>query len=35
VSGPVFDFADVFNEGYLYFYEPRLEETNDADAELI
>jgi cyclopropane fatty-acyl-phospholipid synthase-like methyltransferase len=35
VSGPVFDFEDVFDEAYLYFYEPRLEEASAADAELI
>ena len=30
-----FDFADVFDEDYLYFYEPRLVETSDADAEIV
>jgi SAM-dependent methyltransferase len=31
----VFDFEDVFDEDYLYFYEQRLEERSDADAETI
>jgi ubiquinone/menaquinone biosynthesis C-methylase UbiE len=35
VTEQLFDLEDVFNEDYLYFYEPRLAETTDADAELI
>jgi ubiquinone/menaquinone biosynthesis C-methylase UbiE len=35
VSGPVFDFDDVFDEDYLYFYEPRLNEAAEGDVETI
>ena len=35
MSGPVFDFDEVFDEDYLYFYEPRLQASSDADAETI
>jgi ubiquinone/menaquinone biosynthesis C-methylase UbiE len=35
VSGPVFDFDDVFDEDYLYFYEPRLNEATEGDVETI
>jgi ubiquinone/menaquinone biosynthesis C-methylase UbiE len=35
VSGPAFDFDKVFDEDYLYFYEPRLAEASDADAKTI
>ena len=34
MSEPRFD-LDVFDEDYLYFYEPRLAEASDADADLI
>ncbi len=30
-----FDFDEVFNEDYLYFYEPMLDEVSDADAETV
>jgi len=35
VAEPVFDVSEVFDDDYLYFYEPRLAEVSDADAELI
>jgi ubiquinone/menaquinone biosynthesis C-methylase UbiE len=35
VSGPAFDFEDVFDEDYLYFYEPRLTEASEGDVETI
>jgi SAM-dependent methyltransferase len=35
VTGPVFDFDDVFDEDYLYFYEPRLSEATEGDVETI
>lgn len=35
MSAPVFDVLDVFDEDYLYFYGPGLEESRDRDAELI
>jgi ubiquinone/menaquinone biosynthesis C-methylase UbiE len=35
VSEPRFDVEEVFNEDYLYFYEPLLGEVSDADADAI
>jgi SAM-dependent methyltransferase len=35
VSIPEFDFDEVFNEDYLYFYEPLLAEVTDADVDAI
>ena len=35
MSAPRFDVEDVFDEDYLYFYEPLLEEVSDANAEAI
>jgi SAM-dependent methyltransferase len=35
VGEPIFDAGEVFDDDYLYFYEPRLAEVGDADAELI
>jgi ubiquinone/menaquinone biosynthesis C-methylase UbiE len=35
VTGPVFEFSEVFNEDYLYFYGPQLEAVSDAQAETI
>lgn len=35
VDQPVFDFTDLFDDDYLYFYGPQLEEVSDAQAELI
>jgi SAM-dependent methyltransferase len=35
VTGPVFEFSEVFNEDYLYFYGPELEAVSDAQAETI
>jgi cyclopropane fatty-acyl-phospholipid synthase-like methyltransferase len=35
VTGPVFEFSEVFNEDYLYFYGPDLEAVSDAQAETI
>jgi ubiquinone/menaquinone biosynthesis C-methylase UbiE len=35
VTGPVFEFSEVFNEDYLYFYGPQLEAVSDAEAETI
>lgn len=35
MSGEVFDSDVVFDEDYLYFFAPRLEETRDSDAEMI
>jgi SAM-dependent methyltransferase len=35
VDQPVFDFTDVFDDDYLYFYGPQLEEVSDTQAELI
>jgi ubiquinone/menaquinone biosynthesis C-methylase UbiE len=35
VTGPVFEFSEVFNEDYLYFYGPQLEAVSDADAETV
>jgi ubiquinone/menaquinone biosynthesis C-methylase UbiE len=35
VDAERFDFDDMFDEDYLYFYEPLLEPNSDADAELI
>jgi ubiquinone/menaquinone biosynthesis C-methylase UbiE len=35
MSEPVFDFDDVFDEAYLYFYEPVLAEAADDDTETI
>ena len=32
---PVFDFDDMFDEDYLYFYGPMLENVSDADADVI
>jgi hypothetical protein len=31
----VFEFSEVFNEDYLYFYGPQLEAVSDAEAETI
>jgi SAM-dependent methyltransferase len=33
--GEPFEFDEVFDDDYLYFYEPRLAEASDADAETI
>jgi SAM-dependent methyltransferase len=35
VSGPAFDFEDVFDEDYLYFHGPRLNEAAEGDVETI
>src|SRR4249920_1507971 len=35
VTGPVFEFSEVFNEDYLYFYGPQLEAVSDAQTETI
>ena len=35
MTGPVFEFSEVFNEDYLYFYGPQLEAVSDAQAETI
>jgi ubiquinone/menaquinone biosynthesis C-methylase UbiE len=35
VAGPVFEFSEVFNEDYLYFYGPQLEVVSDAQAETV
>ena len=35
MTGPVFEFAEVFNDDYLYFYGPDLEAVSDAQAETI
>jgi ubiquinone/menaquinone biosynthesis C-methylase UbiE len=35
VTGPVFEFSEVFNEDYLYFYGPDLEGASDAQAETV
>jgi len=35
LSGPVFDFDEVFDEDYLYFYEPRLNDASDGSAATI
>jgi cyclopropane fatty-acyl-phospholipid synthase-like methyltransferase len=35
VTGPVFEFSEVFDEDYLYFYAPHLEAVSDAHAETV
>lgn len=35
MNGPAFAFDEVFDEDYLYFYEPQLAEVSDADAEAV
>jgi cyclopropane fatty-acyl-phospholipid synthase-like methyltransferase len=35
VSSLDFDFDEVFDADYLYFYEPLLEEVSDADTDLV
>lgn len=35
MTRPVFEFSEVFNEDYLYFYGPQLEAVSDAQAETI
>ncbi|MGH3040155.1 MAG: SAM-dependent methyltransferase [Gaiellaceae bacterium] len=35
MSGPVFDFENVFDEDYLYFYASRLAGATEGDAETI
>ena len=35
MTGPVFEFSEVFNEDYLYFYGPDLEGVSDAQAETV
>jgi ubiquinone/menaquinone biosynthesis C-methylase UbiE len=35
VTGPAFEFSEVFNEDYLYFYGPDLEGISDAQAETV
>jgi ubiquinone/menaquinone biosynthesis C-methylase UbiE len=35
VTGPVFEFSEVFDEDYIYFYGPQLEAVSDAQAETI
>jgi ubiquinone/menaquinone biosynthesis C-methylase UbiE len=35
VTEPVFEFSEVFDAGYLYFYSPHLEAVSDAQAETI
>ncbi len=35
MTEPVFEFSEVFNEDYLYFYGPQLEAVSDAQAETI
>jgi ubiquinone/menaquinone biosynthesis C-methylase UbiE len=35
VTGPVFEFSEVFDEDYLYFYAPRLEAVSDAHTETV
>jgi cyclopropane fatty-acyl-phospholipid synthase-like methyltransferase len=35
VTEPVFEFSEVFNVDYLFFYGPELEAVSDAEAETI
>jgi len=35
VSEPTLDIGEVFDQDYLYFYEPQLTETSDAQVEVI
>ena len=35
MGAEAFDFGEVFDEDYLYFYGPRLEESRDLDADLL
>jgi SAM-dependent methyltransferase len=35
MSGPVFDFGEVFDEDYLHFYEPRLGAASEGEVETI
>jgi len=35
MSGVTFDFDELFDPGYLYFYESRLAQASDADTALI
>lgn len=35
VTGPVFEFSEVFDEDYLYFYGPHLEAVSDAQTETV
>ena len=35
MTGPVFEFSEVFDEDYLYFYAPRLEAVSDAHTETV
>jgi SAM-dependent methyltransferase len=35
MTDPVFDFEEMFDEDYLYFYGPLLEASRDADTDLI
>ncbi len=35
MNGPDFDAGELFDEDYLYFYEPRLAEVSNADTEVI
>jgi SAM-dependent methyltransferase len=35
VTGPVFEFSEVFDEDYLYFYGPQLEAVSDTQADTI
>ena len=35
MSGPLFEFSEVFDDDYLYFYGPDLEVVSDAQAETI
>lgn len=35
MSAPAFDFDDLFDEDYLYFYGPMLEAVSDADADVV
>jgi cyclopropane fatty-acyl-phospholipid synthase-like methyltransferase len=35
VTGPVFEFSEVFDKDYLYFYGPHLEAVSDAQTETV
>jgi len=35
VTGPVFEFSEVFDEDYLYFYGPHLDAVSDAQTETV
>ena len=35
MTGPVFEFSEVFDEDYLYFYGLQLEAVSDAQTETV